>query len=77
MTRSDARQNCVNGIETSQSENAAHTKGLGVRWRPSQTVILWLYQLESKFVTLRVCNLNLKHLKVGLDKLERCWKAGH
>ena len=52
------KQNCANGIETFQGENAAHGR-TSVRCRPSQR----LHHLECKFLDLRVCCLNVGILR--------------
>ena len=62
MTKSIDKRNYVNGIGTFQIEDAAHGH-TGVRCRPSQTVIQRLHHLESKFVDVRVCSVNVEALR--------------
>ena len=50
--------NCVNRTETFQSEDAKHGR-TSFRCKPGQTVIQQLQLLESKFVALRVCPVNV------------------
>lgn len=54
--------NCVTEIGSFQSDYAAHGR-TSVRCRPSQADILQLYQLESEFVDLQACNVNVGTLR--------------
>ena len=56
------KPNCINRIWTFQSEDATHGR-TSVICGPSQAVILQLYQLESKFVDLQACSVNVGTLR--------------
>ena len=47
---------------TFQSKDAAHGR-TGARGRSSHNVIQWLHHLESKFVDLRVCSVNVGNVR--------------
>ena len=68
MAKSDASQDCVNGIGTFKSQDAVHCRTI-VRYRPSEVIIKILCQLESKFANLGVCSVNVETLRGGSDKI--------
>ena len=62
MTKIFNKLSCVNGIITFQSEVTVHGR-TKVKCRPSQSVIQRLHYLESKFVNLWVCSVNVGTLR--------------
>lgn len=58
MTISIDRLRCINWIRTFKSKEAVDG-GNSVRYTLSQTVVLQIHPLESKFVDLEVCSANV------------------
>ena len=54
MTKTIEKLNCINRIGTLQCEEAPQGWA-SVRLRPNQTIMQELHHLESKFVDLQVC----------------------
>ena len=70
MIKSFDKSHCVNGTGTFQIKDAMPRRSSG-RCRPNQTAIQQLHHLESKFVGLPVCSVNVGSLRERLgERLE-------
>ena len=66
MIKSDYLQDCVNGIQTFQTEGITHGR-TSISFRLRQTIIKQLNHLEYKSINLKGTNINNEALRGRLE----------